>query len=374
MRISFSSFETYQNCPLKYKFQNIDKIKEPKSKEAIFGSILHSVMKFVHTPGILSPSLDQAMEFFSNLWNATIFENPDEERAAFSQGVRMIQDYYKKNNPAKFNIVDLESRFQIEIGKEGEKHIVSGIIDRIDKTENGFEIIDYKTTKKMPAQEKVDNNMQLSVYLQAFLSRYPSERKNLSNLKVSLYFLKHGVKLSAQRTEEQLQKTEGKFLEAIRLIKEEHFEPQISPLCDWCGYQNICPMWKHKFKNALKIDTEEINRSIQEYIDLKSAITITRNRLGKLQQKIFQYMEQEGADRVFGENGIIAKSKRKTYGYDKEKIKALLEPLGFWEEITKIDGIALRGILEVLPFEVRKSLEEAKTLEKETETIIVKKG
>jgi len=77
---------------------------------------------------------------------------------------------------------------------------------------------------------------------------------------------------------------------------------------------------------------------------------------------------------VFGENGIIAKSKRKTYGYDKEKIKALLEPLGFWEEITKIDGIALRGILEVLPFEVRKSLEEAKTLEKETETLIVKKG
>ena len=374
MRISFSSFETYQNCPLKYKFQNIDKIKEPKSKEAIFGSILHSVMKFVHTPGILSPSLDQAMEFFSNLWNATIFENPDEERAAFSQGVRMIQDYYKKNNPARFNIVDLESRFQIEIGKEGEKHIVSGIIDRIDKTENGFEIIDYKTTKKMPAQEKVDNNMQLSVYLQAFLSRYPSERKNLSNLKVSLYFLKHGVKLSAQRTEEQLQKTEGKFLETIRLIKEEHFEPQISPLCDWCGYQNICPMWKHKFKNARKIDTEEINRSIQEYIDLKSAITITRNRLGKLQQKIFQYMEQEGADRVFGENGIIAKSKRKTYGYDKEKIKALLEPLGFWEEITKIDGIALRGILEVLPFEVRKSLEETKTLEKETETLVVKKG
>ena len=152
MRISYSAFDTYQSCPLKYKYQAIDKIKTPKSKEAVFGSTLHDTMKFIHTPGILSPTLDQAMEYFSNSWNPAVFDSPDEERAAFSQGVKIIQDYYKKNNPADFNIVNLESRFQFEIGTEDKKHIVSGIIDRIDRTEDGFEIIDYKTTKKMPTQ------------------------------------------------------------------------------------------------------------------------------------------------------------------------------------------------------------------------------
>jgi len=88
----------------------------------------------------------------------------------------MIQEYYRKNNIADFNVVDLESRFAIEIGDEKNKHIISGIIDRIDKTPDGYEIIDYKTTKKMPSQEKVDNDMQLSVYLNAFLSRYPKKR------------------------------------------------------------------------------------------------------------------------------------------------------------------------------------------------------
>ncbi|HHE45762.1 MAG TPA: hypothetical protein ENL05_00205, partial [Candidatus Moranbacteria bacterium] len=81
MRLSYSNYNTYQTCPLKYKYQVIDKIKTPKSKEAVFGSIIHEVMKFIHTPGILSPTMDQAMEHFSNIWNPAVFSGPDEERA-----------------------------------------------------------------------------------------------------------------------------------------------------------------------------------------------------------------------------------------------------------------------------------------------------
>lgn len=372
MKISYSSLDTFLTCPLKYKFQEIDKIKVPKSKEAVFGSTIHSTMKFIHTPGILSPALDQAMEHFQNSWNPAVFEDENEERAAFSQGIKILQDYYKKNNPVDFNIIDLESRFQIEIGQE-DKHIVSGIIDRIDKTEDGYEIIDYKTTKKMPSQDKVDNDLQLSVYLKAFLSRYPKEAENLDKIKVSLYYLKHGVKLTSGRTLESLQKSEQLFLDTIKIIETGKFEPTISPLCDWCGYQNRCPMWKHKFKELRKIDTEEINSTISEFIELKSAISITKDRLAKLQENITKYMEQEGVERVFGEKGIIAQSLRKTYKYDEKKIRDILEPLDKWEDILKVDGIALKNILEILPLEIRKKIEKAKMVDKETKSLIVKK-
>jgi RecB family exonuclease len=373
MRISYSAYDTYKNCPLKYKFQNIDRIKTPKSKEAVFGSTLHETMKFIHTPGILSPTLDQAMEHFSNSWNPAVFDGETEERAAFSQGVKIIQDYYQKNNPADFNIVNLESRFQFEIGTEKERHIVSGIIDRIDKTEDGFEIIDYKTTKKMPTQERVDNDMQLSVYLKAFLSQYPKEIENLDKLKVSLYFLKHGVKLSATRTREQLDQSEKLFLEAIKKIGEVNFEPTMSPLCDWCGYQNLCPMWKHKFKELRKIDTEEVNKSIEEYIDLKSAMNITKDRLAKLQENILNYMDQEGVERVFGPQGVIARSLRKTYKYDEKRLREVLEPLNHWEDVLKVDGIALRNIMGVLPTQAQDEVEKAKVINKETKSLTVKK-
>ena len=99
MRISYSAFDTYQNCSLKYKFQNVDKIKEPKSKEAVFGSAIHDTLKFIHTPGILSPTLDQALEHFGNNWNPAVFESEDEERAAFSQGVKILEDYYRTPKP-----------------------------------------------------------------------------------------------------------------------------------------------------------------------------------------------------------------------------------------------------------------------------------
>ena len=366
--------DTYQSCPLKYKFQNIDRIKTPKSKEAVFGTTIHETMKFIHTPGILSPTLDQAMEHFSDSWNPAVFENSDEERAAFSQGIQIIQRHYQENNPANFNIVDLESRFAIEIGEDDNKHDVSGIIDRIDKTEEGYEIIDYKTTKKMPSQDKVDNDLQLSIYLKAFLKRYPKEIANLDKIKVSLYYLKHGVKLSSTRTLEQLQKSEQLFLDVIKLIKEGKFEPTMTPLCDWCGYQNICPMWKHKFKETRKIDSEDVNQKIGEYIELKSAISITKDRLGELQENILQYMEQEGVDRVFGESGVIAKSLRKTYKYDEKKLKEVLEPLDKWESILKVDGIALRSILGTLPVDVKYEAEKAKILNKETKILAVKKG
>ncbi|MCK9379084.1 MAG: PD-(D/E)XK nuclease family protein [Candidatus Moranbacteria bacterium] len=369
MRISYSALGTYQNCPLKYKYQNIDKIREPKSKEAVFGTIIHSALKFAHTPGILSPTLEQTLDFYSRSWNSDVFEVEAEERAAFSQGVEMIRKYYEKNNIAQINIVDLESRFSLDL----EGNIISGIIDRIDKTEDGYEIVDYKTTKKMPSQEKIDNDLQLSVYLKAFLSRYPEEAKNLKKIKVSLYFLKHGVKLSATRNQKQLQEVDDLFLEVIGQIEEGKFEPNVTPLCAWCGYQKICPMWKHKFKDTRKIDTEEVNQAIAEYIAAKDESKSIRYKIAELQEKISQYMNQEGVERVFSNSGIIARTLRATYKYDDKKVKEILEPLGQWDNVIKIDAIALKKVIPTLPTEIRKKIDTAKELGKETKGFSVKK-
>ncbi len=375
MRISYSALSTYQTCPLKYKYQNVDHIKEPKSKEAVFGTLVHSVMQYVHSPALIQPSLEDALDFFSQNWNEEVWADELEERAAFSQGVKIIQDYYAKNDPADFTIVDLESRFAIEIGDERTgQHIIAGVIDRIDKTADGYEIIDYKTSKKMPSQETVDTNLQLSIYLKAFLARYPKERANLDDITVSLYFLKHGAKLSAKRTEEQLAELDRIFLDVIASIEAGKFDPVLSPLCDWCGYQRICPLWKHKFAEERKMDSAEARTVIDDYIAAKEEAGSVKRRLAELQERIFAYMESEGVDRVFGGRGIIGKSLRKTYKYDEARLREILAPIGRLDDVMKVDGVALKKVAGELPLAVKKEIEDARVLDKESVSLSVKKG
>ena len=374
MRLSYSSLETFKQCPLKYKFREIDKLKEPKSKEAVFGTLLHSVLHFAHTQqGALFPTLEDALDFFARNWNADVYEDEQEERAAFSQGVSIIQQYYEQNDIAKATVVDLESRFTIDIGPPEDTHVVSGIIDRIDKTKDGYEIIDYKTAKKMPSQDDVDNNLQLSIYLLAFLKRYPKERENLENLKVSLYFLKHGVKLSSERTEEQLKNVEQEFLSVIHEIGKGVFDPVVTPLCDWCGFQKKCPMWRHRFSEERKIDTDDVNAAIAEFIAKKNDIAAEKKTLAALQEKIVAYMDQEGVERVFSDEGSIARSPRKTYTFDQEVVQSVLEPLGQWDDVLKIDGVALNKIMRALPTEKREELAKARSVKSESVSLTIKK-
>jgi putative RecB family exonuclease len=378
MRLSYSSLDTYRTCPLKYKFKEIDRLKEPKSKEAVFGTLVHGTMKFIYDPALIPPTLEQALDHFARGWNTEIWENELEERAAFSQGVEMIQKYYQKNDPKDAMIVALESPFQIEISEEGKAdtvHVIKGIIDRIDKTENGYEIIDYKTAKKMPSQESVDGNIQLSIYLKAFLTRYPKEVDNLENITVSLYFLKHGVKLSSKRTLADLKAVDDLFLETIKLIETEQFDPKVSPLCDWCGFRKNCPMWKHRFKEERRYDSEEVNKAIEEYVQTKRDITLAKLKIMKLQETIMAYMDQEDIERVFGDGAIVERSRTQKYKYDAERLHSLLAPIGKWEQVLKVDGVALKKTLGTLPKDIRARIEEnAKIPDKETVSLKIKKG
>lgn len=376
MNTSYSALDTFTSCPLKYKFQEIDKIKTPKSPEAVFGTLVHSTLKFIHEGAFALPTQKDALNYFTTNWNQDIFPNETDERIAFAQGIKIIQDYFKKNDPGQVQIIDLESRFTIELNDENETHLVTGFIDRIDKTEDGYEVIDYKTTKKLPAQSMVDDNLQLSIYLLALFKRYPQLQEQPQNIKLSLYFLRHGVKLSTViDSKEYIEMTKARVLEIIHDIKDSDFPPRITPLCNWCGFQRHCPMWKHKFKDLpTATKTEEEKESIiRQYVELNERIKMDKKRIMELQEEIVRIMEQEQAERLFADGKIIAKSYRKSFKYDEEKLKPLLNEAGLWENVVKLDSAKLKKAMETLPLPARKKIEALKSLDKESWTLTIKK-
>lgn len=370
MRISYSGIETYIQCPQKFKFRQIDKIKTKKSKVLVFGTIIHSALKFLHSKEMVIPPLEKVLEHYKNIWNKEVFTDSQEEEIYFSQGESILKNYYAKNDLGSVKILGLETPFEVPIGN----HILAGKIDRIDIIgENEFEIIDYKTSKTLPAQEKVDDNLQLSLYRVGISNRWPNLK--LNRVKLSLYFLKHNIKLSTSRTNEELETTKNEVLKVVSEIEKGKFFPTPSGLCDYCEYKNICPMWKHQLpdqEESIK-DQEELKNILKEFFEIRDRIQSDSEKLEKLKLLIGKYCDKNNLERVFGENGYITRSLQKRYGYDFDKIRFILEPLGIWDQVLKVDNVKLKKVADSLPRLAKKQIQAARFVERESKSLLANK-
>lgn len=384
MKTSYSALETFKTCPQKFKYAQSDKLREPKGVQSLFGTIIHSSLKFMYERDPLYPTLDEVINHFTQKWNeksdAVVWRHPDkkeeEEKLYFNEGLKLLKNFYAKNKPWQDNALELESRFSIELHDEatGVTHTLSGIIDRIDKDPASgiYEIIDYKTGKKMPAEDSLKDNLQLGVYALALGKRWPSA----AAIKTSLYFLKHNEKISTMPTKEILAATRDGVLGIIRDIEKrfekDDFPPTPGPLCGWCGFRAICPMWSHEYKTEEEKkapDEAELAQVIRDFFVLKARETETKKELAEAREKILAYMREKNLPRVFGGDGSITKTEIARYEYDMEQIKPVLEKTGLWEKILFPDTKLLQEILATLPDSLR---EEVCALRKEKKTIVLK--
>jgi RecB family exonuclease len=379
MRISYSALETFKRCPLKFKFQYIDKIRTPKSKDALFGTLLHSALKILHEPGLIVPTEEDILKFISDKWDASIYSSEQESTLNFAQAIKIMKDYYAKNYPSQFTVLALETMFEVPLQIGAEKHLLTGKIDRVDKNENGLlEVIDYKTSKKMPSQEAVDKDLQLAVYHLGVANRWPTLTGEDRPLKTSLYFLKHGEKLSSTRTSENLAATRESITKDFELIdkafKGSKFSPTPNALCDWCEFQRNCPFFKHKFKEEkIFFNDQDIKALIGEYTKLNDEVDERDKRLKEIKTEMSKFMDQEGLERLFGEDGYITRQAIQRFKYDSETLRAILEPLGRWQDVLKVDDTRLKKVAKELPPEKQQKIEESRKLDKEYKTLSLKK-
>lgn len=363
MRISYSSLNTFKTCPLKYKFQEIDKIKTPKSKEAIFGTLMHNILQRLHSSSP-PPPLEAIEKFYRDNWNKDIYQNnEDEELIHFNQGLRILRSYYSSTNFSAINPICLETYFEANIT---ENCTLSGKIDRIDKFDGEiFEIIDYKTSKQLPSQEKVDEDLQLSIYALGLMKRWP--QIDSSKIKLSLYYLKHNMKLSSSRTPEQLEATKTEILSIIDNIQKQEFKPIPNPLCDWCGHQKLCPMFKHKFKEEKLIipNNEDVEQIISELFIIEEKQKENKTRIAELKEKINLFCDANDLDRIFSETGFVTRVTQQRYEFDAEALKNLLQPIGKWSTILSPDTGKIKELIKTAPMKLRTDIENTKKLSKE---------
>lgn len=385
MRLSYSQIEWFLRCPYVYKCIFIDKEPVSKGKDAAFGGILHEVMQNMYAQTPFIPTLTQSMQFYEKQWDKrslpSFFANAMEEQVYFKEGLNIIQDYYRQHGGEEVSIMSVERFFEVPIkdSKRGKIHLLTGRIDRIDKKANRLEIIDYKTGKTLRTNAQVSQDLQLSLYHLGVGALWPDliERYR-GNIFVSLYFLRHGEKISVKKQEEELEKTKKELIDYIGRIEDaiakNSFEPKASFLCAREPYSRLCPFFKDRYRvNKPPLpNKQEVGDGVKAYIRLKEQEKALKKQITELSAMIHFYLDEEKLESIFDENIGITRSQSPLYTIDVPAIKAILESLGRWDEVLEISKTKLTKLKKELPKEYRKKIDEAQIKKGTTKSLRIK--
>jgi putative RecB family exonuclease len=352
VRLSYSSINTYETCPAKYRFQYEERLPTASSPALTFGDVLHrALFRFHDRPVPVAPSLEELQGFLDDEWSDGGYRDPGEESLYKDHARQVLTDYYRENS-AQFRIpAALEFRFTIEV----EGVAVSGVIDRMDRIPGGgYEIIDYKTGRRLPPQARVDQDLQLSVYYLAAKEIWGIEPE-----KLTLYFLLPGQRMTTTRTAADADALRRRIATVSERIAAGKFEPRQNPLCDWCDFQARCPLFRHKYDRAGGDPAPNMSAVVDEWIGLKRQDWETYRRLEDLKALINSFSEEHGYQRLFGSDGsAIDRRAQHVTAPDTDRIRRILEPLGLWDRVLSVDPKKLSDLIEsrALPPDVEDAL------------------
>ncbi|MGH2722812.1 MAG: RecB family exonuclease [Actinomycetota bacterium] len=337
MRLSFSSINTYETCPAKYRFQYQDRVPGRPSPALSFGDSLHQALHAFHArPVPAAPSLPELWQWLDDVWVSEGYPHPQEERL-YREHAREVLARYHRDNADDYRIpAALEFRFRIDV----EGVTLTGVIDRMDRLPGGgYEIIDYKTNRRLPPKGRVDRDLQLSLYHLAAREVWGIEPERLT-----LYYLLPGQRMSTSRSPADIDDLRRRVATVAERIAAERFEPRENPLCGWCDYQHLCPLFRHRYERDHT--PPKIGEVVDEWIRLKREDRERWRRLEELAATIRAYAEEHGLGRLYGTDGAVKVVRRVETAPDPEAVRRHLEPLGLFEQVLAVDPRRLHDLIE----------------------------
>jgi DNA helicase-2/ATP-dependent DNA helicase PcrA len=233
--LSYSQFDTFGTCPLKYNYRYMLGVPVPMSHAANFGSSVHETLNEFYK--LLKAengkvSLSDLLNLYEEKWIPYGYESVEHEELRKKQGLEILKAFYEKNSNPWVIPAFLEHNFNIKV----DDFMISGRIDRIDKLSDGtFEVIDYKTGQSKDASY-LKKDLQLSIYALACRDVF-----RIPVSKLSLYFLENNEKQSTSRGDPQINEVKDEIRSFILDMQTSKFNPTPGFHCQFCDYRIICP-------------------------------------------------------------------------------------------------------------------------------------
>jgi len=245
---SHSKLSTFEQCPLKFKFKYIDKIKPEieQTIEGFLGNKVHEVLEIIYNETAKGRTfqLDEVIQIYLEKWNKDFNQNikiikkENSTEYYFNQGLNFLINYFIEHSPFKDNTIAIEKKILIDLDLEG-KYKLQGYIDRLvhHKETDVFEIHDYKTGNFLKTQEELDKDRQLALYSIGVKEMF----NQVNEIHLIWHFLAFNKKMASTRTQSQLDQLKQETIELIKKIEAtKQFPKNQGALCNWCEFQNHC--------------------------------------------------------------------------------------------------------------------------------------
>ncbi len=283
---------------------------------------------------------------------------------------KYLQSYFDKHAPFEdIKVIDTELKIYFEVDDNINRQ---WYIDRLDKIWDSFVINDYKTNKRLPSEDKESMIEQLTLYGFGIKQKYG---KYFKKMKAKLYFLHFDIEDERELTDELINKVLDKYKNIIKEIEHAKkqfnswnktiFEAKQSPLCRWCDYQSICPLF-----NAINSDDEvvsdlsekTIKALVDDFVKIKEQIAELERQEKWLKEIFQQYVIAKDTDNdqnifvlQWSHKDIKITKNTKYKILDKEQFLEKIKWLNLYEQVS---DIARRKVDDLFQKEVEVSLDD----------------
>ncbi|MGH9804092.1 MAG: ATP-dependent helicase [Candidatus Acidiferrales bacterium] len=252
LSLSHTALETFQKCPLKYKFSDLWRLPGASTPAMVFGQIMHrSVVEYFRARR-QNPALnrEELEHIYEQQWRQAAWPSADDfQRQRYHRsGWEQLQKFLAQQAGSAANVLELEKTFTWP----WEDVVLTGRIDQINRLEaRNVEIIEYKTGQPRP-EKTVQKSLQLALYALA------AERQlNLRPARLTLYNFTAGEGVSFAPDDKQAARALDTVREVADRIRAREFPPRPGFHCRYCDYRPLCPAFEQSSAAAEDAGREE---------------------------------------------------------------------------------------------------------------------
>jgi DNA helicase-2/ATP-dependent DNA helicase PcrA len=235
MQLSATAVETYETCPLQFKFEREWKLAKQVHAAMQYGQVMHDVLRtYYDAIRAGRPKGDEELlRLFTDALAGAGIQDEYQQRLYQEKGLEQLREFLAGAKVvATPEVLHTEEWFDVQIA--GSK--VTGRIDRVDRaTDGGVIIVDYKTGKAR-TQEDADESLQLSIYAMA-----AEQKWNYRVSELAFHNLDGNLPVISRRSEFQLEEAKERVQAVARGIAQGDFKAKPDYHCNFCAFRGLCP-------------------------------------------------------------------------------------------------------------------------------------